>query len=222
MPRPNHRRRNCITHPLQRRPSPSGSSRHRMLPRRPSRSACLPGIFRSASSRYSCPGCCPLLRRAISFSEAGTGGMARYPGCRRLPGCWTRTCCGSPQSYRRSKGLSCRRASLGLGRPGQVQVVLVAVGPEPAYDLSSSLPSAAALALFPATCHDAGRNPERIHRQHTGTTVGSNTGLACVAVIVRALRDARITLGIYGHVVGNQQRDAVEHRSARIAKYGVN
>lgn len=28
--------------------------------------------------------------------------------------------------------------------------------------------------------------------------------------------DPRITLGIYGHVVGNQQRDAVEHRSARI------
>jgi hypothetical protein len=31
-----------------------------------------------------------------------------------------------------------------------------------------------------------------------------------------------ITLGIYGHVVGNQQRDAVENRSARIAKYAVN
>jgi integrase len=44
------------------------------------------------------------------------------------------------------------------------------------------------------------------------------------AVVQRQLRhsDARITLGIYGHVVGNQQRDAVEKRSARIAKFAVN
>lgn len=43
-------------------------------------------------------------------------------------------------------------------------------------------------------------------------------------VVQRQLRhsDPRITLGIYGHVVGNQQRDAVENRSARIAKYAVN
>ena len=34
--------------------------------------------------------------------------------------------------------------------------------------------------------------------------------------------DPRITLGIYGHVVSNQQRDAVENRSARIAKFAVN
>jgi integrase len=47
---------------------------------------------------------------------------------------------------------------------------------------------------------------------------------ATPAVVQKQLRhsDPRITLGIYGHVVGNQQRDAVEHRSARIAKYGVN
>lgn len=47
---------------------------------------------------------------------------------------------------------------------------------------------------------------------------------ATPAVVQKQLRhsDARITLGIYGHVVGNQQRDAVENRSARIAKYAVN
>jgi hypothetical protein len=31
-----------------------------------------------------------------------------------------------------------------------------------------------------------------------------------------------MTLGIYGHVIGNQQRDAVENRSARIEKSAVN
>jgi len=46
---------------------------------------------------------------------------------------------------------------------------------------------------------------------------------ATPAVVQRQLRhsDARITLGIYGHVVGNQQREAVESRSARIAKYAA-
>jgi len=46
---------------------------------------------------------------------------------------------------------------------------------------------------------------------------------ATPAVVQRQLRhsDARITLGIYGHVVGNQQRQAVESRSARIAKYAA-
>jgi integrase len=46
---------------------------------------------------------------------------------------------------------------------------------------------------------------------------------ATPAVVQKQLRhsDPRITLGIYGHVVGNQQRDAVEIRSARIAKYAV-
>ncbi|MGB2664288.1 MAG: tyrosine-type recombinase/integrase, partial [Candidatus Acidiferrum sp.] len=44
------------------------------------------------------------------------------------------------------------------------------------------------------------------------------------AVVQKQLRhsDARITLGIYGHVIGNQQRDAVENRSARIEKFAVN
>jgi integrase len=41
------------------------------------------------------------------------------------------------------------------------------------------------------------------------------------AVVQRQLRhsDARITLGVYGHVVGDEQRSAVEQRSARIAKH---
>jgi len=41
---------------------------------------------------------------------------------------------------------------------------------------------------------------------------------ATPAVVQKQLRhsDPRITLGIYGHVIGNQQRDAVENRSARI------
>jgi integrase len=44
------------------------------------------------------------------------------------------------------------------------------------------------------------------------------------AVVQKQLRhsDARITLGIYGHVVGNQQRDAVEQRSARIERLALN
>ena len=41
---------------------------------------------------------------------------------------------------------------------------------------------------------------------------------ATPAVVQRQLRhsDARITLGLYGHVVGSQQRDAVQNRSARL------
>jgi integrase len=47
---------------------------------------------------------------------------------------------------------------------------------------------------------------------------------ATPAVVQKQVRhsDPRITLGICDHVVGNQHRDAVEHRSARIAQYGVN
>jgi integrase len=42
-------------------------------------------------------------------------------------------------------------------------------------------------------------------------------------VVQKQLRhsDPRITLGIYGHVIGNQQRDAVENRSARIERFAV-
>jgi integrase len=47
---------------------------------------------------------------------------------------------------------------------------------------------------------------------------------ATLAVVQKQLRhsDPRITLGIYGHVIGNQQRDAVENRSARIEQFAVN
>jgi integrase len=44
---------------------------------------------------------------------------------------------------------------------------------------------------------------------------------ATPAVVQKQLRhsDPQITLGVYAHVVGNQQRDAVENRSARIEEY---
>ena len=47
---------------------------------------------------------------------------------------------------------------------------------------------------------------------------------ATPAVVQKQLRhsDPRITLGIYAHVIGNQQRDAVEIRSARIEQFAVN
>jgi integrase len=47
---------------------------------------------------------------------------------------------------------------------------------------------------------------------------------ATPAVVQKQLRhsDPRITLGIYAHVVGSQQRDAVENRAARIAQYAMN
>ena len=47
---------------------------------------------------------------------------------------------------------------------------------------------------------------------------------ATPAVVQRQMRhsDARITLGIYGYVVGDAQRDAVENRSARIEQFAVN
>jgi len=47
---------------------------------------------------------------------------------------------------------------------------------------------------------------------------------ANLAVVQRQLRhsDPRITLGIYAHIIGDAQRDAVELRSTRIAKHMVN
>ena len=46
---------------------------------------------------------------------------------------------------------------------------------------------------------------------------------ATPAIVQKQLRhsDARITLGIYGHLIGDQQREVVENRSARIEKYVV-
>jgi integrase len=47
---------------------------------------------------------------------------------------------------------------------------------------------------------------------------------ATPAVVQKQLRhsDPRITLGVYAHVIGDQQRSAVENRSARIEQYAVN
>jgi integrase len=47
---------------------------------------------------------------------------------------------------------------------------------------------------------------------------------ATPAVVQKQLRhsDPRFTLGVYAHVIGSQQRDAVEIRSARIEQHAVN
>jgi len=60
-------------------------------------------------------------------------------------------------------------------------------------------------------------------RRHGATSALLADG-ATPAVVRKQLRhsDPRITLGIYGHVIGNQQRDAVENRSARIEQFAVN
>ena len=41
-------------------------------------------------------------------------------------------------------------------------------------------------------------------------------------VFDRKIKKRDITLGIYGHVIGNQQRDLVENRSARIKQFAAN
>jgi integrase len=62
------------------------------------------------------------------------------------------------------------------------------------------------------------------HAARHGATSALLADGATPAVVQKQLRhsDARITLGIYGHVIGNQQRDAVENRSARIEQFAVN
>jgi integrase len=46
---------------------------------------------------------------------------------------------------------------------------------------------------------------------------------AAPTVVQKQMRhsDARITLGIYGHVVGNAQREAVENHEKRVEKHSV-
>ncbi len=62
------------------------------------------------------------------------------------------------------------------------------------------------------------------HSMRHGTCSSLLAYGATPAVVQRQLRhsDARITLGVYSHVVGNAQRDAVDLRSARIASHMVN
>lgn len=57
-----------------------------------------------------------------------------------------------------------------------------------------------------------------IHSLRHGAASALLADGATPAVMQKQLRhsDARITLGVYGNVIGTQQRDAVEHRSARI------
>jgi integrase len=61
------------------------------------------------------------------------------------------------------------------------------------------------------------------HSMRHGTCSALLADGASPAVVQKQLRhsDPRITLGIYGHVIGNQQRDAVENRSARIEQFAV-
>jgi len=56
------------------------------------------------------------------------------------------------------------------------------------------------------------------HSMRHGAASSFLAGGATPAVVQRQLRhsDARITLGIYGHVVGDDQRNAVQNRSARL------
>lgn len=62
------------------------------------------------------------------------------------------------------------------------------------------------------------------HAARHGATSSFLADGATPAVVQKQLRhrDPRITLGIYGHVIGNQQRDVVENRSARIEQFAVN
>ncbi|MBZ5644919.1 MAG: site-specific integrase [Acidobacteriia bacterium] len=62
------------------------------------------------------------------------------------------------------------------------------------------------------------------HSMRHGATSALFADGASPAVVQKQMRhsDPRITLGVYGHVVGNQQRDAVEVRSARIEKFAGN
>ena len=59
------------------------------------------------------------------------------------------------------------------------------------------------------------------HAARHGATSSLLADGATPAVVQRQLRhsDARITLGIYGHVVGSQQRDAVQNGAARIVQW---
>ncbi len=61
------------------------------------------------------------------------------------------------------------------------------------------------------------------HSLRHGATTALLADGATPAIAQKQLRhsDPRITLGVHGHVIGNQQRDAVEDRSARIEHLAV-
>ena len=61
------------------------------------------------------------------------------------------------------------------------------------------------------------------HAARHGATSEMLAQGAAPTVVQKQMRhsDARITLGIYGHVVGNTQREAVEKHAERIEKYSV-
>jgi integrase len=61
------------------------------------------------------------------------------------------------------------------------------------------------------------------HSMRHGTASSLLANGATPAVVQKQLRhsDPRITLGVYAHVVGDQQRDAVESRSERIEEYAA-
>jgi hypothetical protein len=60
------------------------------------------------------------------------------------------------------------------------------------------------------------------HGMRRGTCSALLADGATPAVMQKQLRrsDPRITLGVYAHVVGNQQRDAIENRSTCIKSLG--
>lgn len=84
------------------------------------------------------------------------------------------------------------------------------------------MPSANFLRLYNLSVSQSGVNvsPQRkrtaVHNGSTGRKVG-----ATPAVVQRQLRhsDGRITLGIYGRVVADEQRTVVQNRSARLVHY---
>ena len=59
--------------------------------------------------------------------------------------------------------------------------------------------------------------------RHGATSEMLASGVA-PTVVQKQMRhsDARITLGIYGHVVGDAQRRAVENHEKRVEEYAVN
>jgi len=75
------------------------------------------------------------------------------------------------------------------------------------------------LAKQPASLLDALKIARgEFHSMRHGAASSLLADGATPAVVQRQLRhsDARITLGIYGHVVGDEHRTAVQNRSARL------